>query len=410
MRPLSLFWEINTTVASVVLSFTSFGITFYLFIVVAGAVSKNCPYQTPVALLFRHALHHLRHRLLPTLHSALTATPAVISSGFSHLSEFSQCYGVPWTWWSTLRRPWYSSYNISSTLLTFVLLFIAPVYDAYSLGKFALQLLVTFGWNVYRQLLAVFGKPYPWFVQTSSGKPHKANMLDLRCISWILQTSLDEVIRLSAFEYLELMPELVHFRSTLVADCFNIFIGCISIDISNRKVAIIQGMDNLALASANGFSRTLHHLATMDPTSSALAEVQRRYNDNFPSDPDFAGLPSSLSSTMTKIHALAGRFGNPRDIQWLNQRLSVQEHIPFARGMVQAAQEKYQQTQQRKVPRWILRPTLYLLSLGPLSPAAVVADCLKIVAIDLGCDVSNIESSDEWYVRMGLLSTLLTKE
>ena len=390
-------WEINTIVASVVLSFTSFGITFYLFIVVAGTASKNCPYQTPVAHFFRHILHHLHHDLLPTFHSALTATPVVISSQFSRLLQVSECCSFPIDWWSTMRRPWYSTYNITSTLTSLVILPIVPVFDAYSLGRFTFKLLVNLGWSVYRRLLSRFGTPYPWFIHTSPiqklDKDCQEIVLDLRCISWILQTSLEEVIRLSAFKYLELMPKLVHFHPTLVADCFNIFIGCVSI--SNGKVAIVQGLDNLATASANGFSRTLHHLATMDPTSSALAELQRRYNDFFPSDPDFTGLPPSFSSTMTKIHALAGRFGNPRDIQWLNQKLSIQEHIPFARGMVKAAQEKYQQTPRGKVPLWILRPTLYLLSLGPLSPAAVVADCLKIVAIDLGCDVSNIEISDE---------------
>ena len=42
-------WEIDTTVASVVLGVTSFGVLFYLFIVVAGAVFASCPYQTPGA-------------------------------------------------------------------------------------------------------------------------------------------------------------------------------------------------------------------------------------------------------------------------------------------------------------------------------------------------------------------------
>ena len=42
-------WEYNTTVASVVVGFTSFGVLFYLFIVIAGTISVNCPYQTPAA-------------------------------------------------------------------------------------------------------------------------------------------------------------------------------------------------------------------------------------------------------------------------------------------------------------------------------------------------------------------------
>ena len=46
-------WEVNTTIASVVLGVTSFGLLFYLFIVIAGAVSEVCPYQTPGSYLIR---------------------------------------------------------------------------------------------------------------------------------------------------------------------------------------------------------------------------------------------------------------------------------------------------------------------------------------------------------------------
>jgi hypothetical protein len=41
-------WEINVTVASVVIGVTSFGMIFYIFVIVAGTISVICPYQTPV--------------------------------------------------------------------------------------------------------------------------------------------------------------------------------------------------------------------------------------------------------------------------------------------------------------------------------------------------------------------------
>ena len=140
----------------------------------------------------------------------------------------------------------------------------------------------------------------------------------------------------------------------------------------------------------------------MDPTSRALADIQRRYNQVVPSELDFTGL--KFYSTMARIHALAGRFGNPRDIRWPNPnpyyRPPFQEHVSLARSMAAEAQEKYQQTQNAKVPRSILRSALYFLSLCPLSPTSVVANCLTIVAIDLGCDVSKIELLDERYVQI----------
>lgn len=46
-------WDINTTVASVVLATTSFGVLLYLLIIVAGATSDSCPYQVPGSCLVR---------------------------------------------------------------------------------------------------------------------------------------------------------------------------------------------------------------------------------------------------------------------------------------------------------------------------------------------------------------------
>ena len=52
-------WEVDITIACVVLSVTSFGALFYLSIVVAGTVSDNCPYQTPIS----NALRYLRRKV-----------------------------------------------------------------------------------------------------------------------------------------------------------------------------------------------------------------------------------------------------------------------------------------------------------------------------------------------------------
>ena len=392
-------WGINIIVASVVIGVTSFGLIFYLFILIAGTASESCPYQTPGAHISRHILRRLRRRLLPALHSAFEVIPTVISSNLSRLYEASWCRHLFSDWWALMRQPWHSVINVGYTLRLFVGLFVAPVRDICCLGREILRSLAASSRTMYHQLIDKVRVTYPWFITTSLRTldlDHRTIMLDLRCISWILRTSLDKAIHLSALKHLVLMPELAQFHSTLVEDCFNVFIGCVSV--SSSKAVIIQGLEQLATASANGFFRTLHHLATMDPTSSTLADLQQRYNEVFPSEIDFTSFP--FHPTMAKIHALAGRFGNPRDIRCPIHRLSVQEHIPFARRMVKVAQDKYQQTRGIKVPRWILRSTLYFLSLGPLSPPSVVADCLIIVAIDLGCNVSNIGISDERYVQM----------
>ena len=97
-------WEIDTTVTSVVLGVTSFGIIFYLFIIIAGAASESCPYQTPGS----HALRYLVH-----------STPSIIASAFRNASRESKAIR---TINSNVRcyRPWWSRSNIMPFLMDMV--------------------------------------------------------------------------------------------------------------------------------------------------------------------------------------------------------------------------------------------------------------------------------------------------
>ena len=63
------------------------------------------------------------------------------------------------------------------------------------------------------------------------------------------------------------------------------------------------------------------------------------------------------------------------------------------------SQVRYRQASRKmKVPRWILRFALQSLSLDLLPQKPVVADCLRIVATDLGCRVPNIKTLDKRHV------------
>jgi len=55
-------WDISTAVAVVVIVMTSFGVLFYVSIVLAGTASESCPYQTPLAAVFRLLIKHPRVR------------------------------------------------------------------------------------------------------------------------------------------------------------------------------------------------------------------------------------------------------------------------------------------------------------------------------------------------------------
>jgi hypothetical protein len=365
-------WEIDITVASVVLGMTSFGIIFYIFVVVAGTASERCPYQTPGANILRHVLPHIL-RALRSVPLVIFELSVFVSSKLSDLIQNTWCCYLSVEWWSELERPWYSTGNITSSLFLPLVMFIGLVVDAYLLGRAILWLPVAFCRMMYR-----------WFMdpQTHSLDQHTI-ALDLRCISWMLQTSLDKTVHLSTLKHLEtLMSMLTEFDPALVAYCFNVFIGCININ--NHEVVVMQGLEQLAAVSALCFFHTISHLSVMDPTSSMLEDVRQRYTKVFPPKVDFRG--HEFSHTMNVIHSVFIRSGERWRFQWSNYKPSSDEHTIVAHTLVKLVQFKYRRT--GKVPRWILHFALHSLSLDPLPPTPIIADCLSIIAVDLDCDVS----------------------
>ena len=234
---------------------------------------------------------------------------------------------------------------------------------------------------------------------TTSGSDGQTAALDSRCISWVLQTSLDKDVRLSAMKYLTTMVELANVDPTLVVDSFNAFISCVRVGISDHKVAAVRGLEELAMASALGLLHTLSHLLTMDSTSHVLDDLRRRYTKVFPADTDFHGHP--FYHIMSAIHCLLVRSEGRRRSEWSGYQPSAQEYAMVSHSLASLAQSEYRRTQRVKVPRWILRFALHTLSLDPPPPPSILTDCLSIVMLDLGGDALNDRSvahpSDEHY-------------
>ena len=386
-------WDINITLASVVLAVTSFGLVFYLSIVVAGTASESCPYQTPGARILRRFIPHV----LYALRSAPSTTSAFVSSNFSRLLQISAICGLPAFWWSSLERPWFTTANIAFNLI-YIFLFIPPmllvalVSDAHLLGLATYRISVTLCRVVYRL-----------FMVNSS----QTSTLDLHCISWMLRTSLDEEVRLSTLKYLEsLMTTPTNSNPVLVVYCFNVFAGCINT--SDRKVVVTQGLERLAAASALCLFYTVSHLSVMDPTSSVLKDISQRYAKIFPAGVDFHN--HTFTHTMNAIHRVFIRSVDRQRFNWGDYKPPSDEYIVVAQTLVQLAQFGYQRTHRTKVPRLILRFALYSLSQDPPPPTLVIADCLSIIAIDLGCDVSNTGAAtlDERCVHPLRIVTSLT--
>ena len=385
-------WEVSAPVAYVLLGVTSFGVLFYLFIVIAAAASESCPYQTPASIAFRYLWQ--RTKIYP------------IALALVNILEQSN---VPA---ATMRvgyyfHPWWSCVSIAQFLQIWVFRVpFAVASDIFLLGRAVVRELTSLPLRAYRLVCRVYHHLRVTCATQERVIDQQAIVSDLRCVSWTLQTSLDKDIRLSAFQHLATKIQLIYFNPTLVADLsFDVLVGCINI--SGDKTATMQGKEQLATAAATCFFHSLRHLSVMEPVPNILADIRQRYDSVFPYQSDFTGLP--FCHIMAKIHPLAQQFNGHRYIQWDNYRPSSQEYITFARRTVEAAQEEFLQTQCRKVPRWILRFVLHSLALDPLPPAPVVADCLTIIAIDLGCQVSNITALEDRSVHILRVFKLLTR-
>ena len=265
------------------------------------------------------------------------------------------------------------------------------------------------GWAALRPLVApTIGAcrlplmVYTWLHHTSPPEfGQQTAGLDLRCILWTLQTSLDKLVRVSTLKHLVTFTEFADLDPALVVYYFNIFVGCIRV--SNHGVAIIPGFEQLTTVSARCFFQIFRHLSATHPTSSVLADLRQRYHQAFPSPPQIQGLPSYHAMTaMADIHASFDYYLGLRNFPWTDYRSPDQGLIPFARHMVDAAREGVHWERKKRVSCWILRFALHSLSLNPPSPTSVIADCLTIIAIALDRDPSDVPDSDEKCVPLVL--------
>ena len=390
-------WGINVTVASVVIGVTSSGIALYIFILLAGAASESCPYQTPGS----HALRYLAPKVQKILHSTPSTISSVVASAIRNTfreSKAIRTIGIHVEHY----HPWWTRGKIGPFLKDMVVeLPRALAIDVYHLGRVMIRSLITSGSAIIWLFTGFVRRAYNTSPTLQQALDQQTIELDLRCILWMLRTSLDKAVRLSSLKHLVAMAVLADFDPTLVADCFAIFTGCINVN--NGGVVITHESEELATASATCFLRTFHHLSITDPTSGVLADLRQQYNRIFLFGPDFRDLP--FYYTMAKIHDLVNR-----PIQWGNYRPSARGHILAARDIAQAAQVEYQNTQHQNVPEWTLHFSFRSLSLDPLPPPHVIADCLSIIAIDLGCDISNTGAAtlDERCVLIPQMTSNLT--
>ena len=370
-------WEINTTVASVVIGVTSFGVASYTFFIIAGTASISCPYQTPGA----HTLRRVPPLALSALRSAFPHSYTVRKVG---------------TWRSTVTNNF--GYSVKCIALSSATILVSPIFllgclavDIYLLGRATVR-------------TSVANAP-GWFHWARGWDPQTAT-LDLRCISWMVQTSLDKTVRLSTLKLLATVTTMGNFDPALVSVCFDIFTGCVSI--INGKVVVLQESEELAALSVLCCLRALSHPTTMGPASGVFEDMRRQYIKTFPIDTNFKDLPYSHcfymvhnifhpSMDTTKGDSLTTRWHPHRPkIQWSDHELSGTEHV----ALLELGRFEHQRKRPQKVPRWILRYAHHLLSQDPLPSTSVIADCLSIILTDLGRPIPNDTTLDERHVAV----------
>ena len=379
-------WEINITVASVVIGATSAGIFFYIAIVIAGTASKSCPYQTPGS----NALCYLWPRVQRVFYLALRNSKTIRVA-----QELMQYYYPQWPRGGVAPFLGYMALCIPCGVLV----------DIYCLGKgVTLQLAIL--------LVSLGCRVHNWLCNTTPTSEQELDqqtaMLELRCILWMLRTSLDKNVLLSILKHLATMVTLAKFDPTLVMDCFNTFLGCIKVDTKNHRVVIVQGLEQLATTSALCVLNTISHLLVMDPTSSVIEDVHQCYIKVLSAPVNFHG--HQFYHTMNAICCLFVQSQERRGFPWSDYKPSANEHAIVAHNLVKVAQFGYQRVQQTKVPRWILRFAFHSLSLDPSLPKPIVADCLLIIAIELGCGVPSTGTTapDQRCVYFPGIITILT--
>ena len=316
-------WGVDKIIASVILVLTAFGVILLAFVVVAGAASVSCPYQTPGAQILRYL-------------------------------------------WQ----------KVPSRLTLFAVKGPAAQHSETHLGP--------------EQTLDL-----------------EATDLDFRCISWILQTSLDQRISQLTLEYLASILMLPGFKTVVAADCFKVFIGCLRV--TNNRAVVIRGYEQLAATAAMCLLHAISRLLREDPRSNILKDMNQHYNRILPPTADFRGLHSR--HTIHVVHSFFHRRDRPKGLSWKGVDPSAPGNIFLAQYLAGIAGYCYTRPWlggRKKVPRWVLRFSLHSLLRDPEPPVSVITDCLKVVAIDLGCDLSedDVRNPDERYESLAQLHSL----
>ncbi|KAF9783437.1 hypothetical protein BJ322DRAFT_1070828 [Thelephora terrestris] len=353
-------WEVDTTVAAVVVGMTSCGVLFYLSVVIAGAASINCPYQTPASSLIRRSLRSAHDRF--------------VRGSFCY-SWFTGREGSNYVFIGCLR-------NIHFPFIPFAL-----AADIWNFVLLPLKILVNF-------VLLTF----PWLLGVTP-VPHQAlekwvTELDFHCALWVLRRSSDIAIKELAVNFLrKILPHPgLDFptKHAILVDCFDTFSSCF-IGGDNDETPIANGLEELAATSAMCFLLTWSSVATTEPMFYVIEDIHTRHDVLFPLHP-VEQQGNQYPIVVSAAHGLFGRGRFLTKIDWRSYNPPINELVSFSRALSNVSQIACNGWwNERPVCIWTTHFAFHFLSQEVPPPPSVVVDCLTLIAIALKCSVPDAD-------------------
>ena len=394
-------WEIHTTVAAVVIGVTSFGVLFYLFIVVAGTTSIDCPYQTPLSNLVRSIPGLFRSipglfRSVPGLFRSIPGLFRSIPSRFHSIpSLFRLIPGSLHSAWrvlvehstfcSSCSRLWHNTRGSSGWEKVCNVFLILPLL----LIALTIDILQPLSW-ISAKFIEFARRVYAWWL---SGSPDQVlgsgvTELDFHCVSWILQTSSDIITKELVVNFLGTLvpPPRVNlsFYSTNLLSCFEAFNSC-CVGGDRGPTPVADGMEQLAGTSAVYFLAAYSSVVATRPTSAVIRDVRDQYKRAFPFHPHQYYYPSSVLSA---VHGVFN-WGQFMLFDWRSYSPPIDELMRLSQTLAYLTQLNCRPNRS-KVPRWVLSFAFRFLSQKPLLPTSIIINLLTLIATDLECHVPDV--------------------
>jgi len=200
-------------------------------------------------------------------------------------------------------------------------------------------------------------------------------------------------------QLLDLWDRIHPADPALAAIYLDVLLHCT--DVNGDRVSACPGLERVVGVASTCLLRIL---SSGDPGSSVVTVTRKRYIEVIPRKANFE-FEGPLCHTMIAIHALLIRSRERQSFEEMGYKPCPQEHALFVTTLVQVA---FNRRKHGKVPRWVLRFSRQSILSDPEPPVSVIADCLMIIAVDLGCNVSesDIRNLDKRYACLTQLHSL----